>query len=483
MIEDQKPAESPKFPAYPEPVESQHTLTLTDRTLTYTVKAGTLPLNNTDTGETEAHVFYIAYTLDTDEADRPLTIAYNGGPGSSSIWLHLGALGPRRVQLNDDGSMPAPPYRLVDNPHTWLAFTDLVFVDPVGTGYSRAVRSDLNSKYWSVNGDLDAMGEFIRLYLTRSRRWGSPLFLAGESYGTTRSAGLAGKLIDQGIAFNGILLISTVINFQSLIFMQGNDLPSLVYIPSYAAAAWYHKQLPADLQALSLADLLTEVEAWVETEYNNVLLKGDSLPSARKRAAITRLARYTGLSRSYIEMSNLRIEINRFCKELLRTSNQCTIGRLDSRLYGREIDTVADAPEFDPSYAAILPPYTTMLNRYLGQEIGYKMDMEYRALAYKVYESWSWGSSIEGYPDTSRLLSAAFARNPHLKVFLAQGYYDLATPYYAAYYSLSHMGLDAAAHSNIRTAEYEAGHMMYIESDSLVKLSHDVASFYMFALA
>lgn len=476
-----KPAETPKAPVYPADSETTHSLTLPDGELHYHAKAGTLPIVHSETGETEAHIFYTAYTLADGGLDRPLLFAFNGGPGSSSVWLHLGALGPRRAALNDDGSMPAPPFRLVDNPLTWLRFADLVFVDPVGTGFSRPVKPDLAAKFWGVKGDLDSLSQFIRLYLSRSGRWGSPLFLAGESYGTFRGAGLAGRLVDQGIAFNGILLISTTLNLQSLEFAPGNDLPPLVYVPTYAATAWYHQRLPADLQARPLRSVLDEVEAWTADEYSAALLRGDQLSPTRRRAIAARLARYTGLDRRYIEMADLRIDIMRFCKELLR-AQRTTVGRLDSRLTGNEIDRLAAAPEFDPSFAAIVPPYTTLLNRYLIHELGYRTDLEYRVLDAQVFEKWDWGSAQAGYPDTSHLLGAALARNPHMRVFLAQGYYDLATPFYAAYYTLAHMGLHEAQRARIETAEYEAGHMMYIETRSLDKLQVDVGAFIRAAL-
>lgn len=474
-------AEPSKSPVYPPDSETEHSLIANQETLRYRVKAGTLPIVNNESGEIEAHIFYTAYTVTDGGIDRPLLFAFNGGPGSSSVWLHLGALGPRRVALNDDGSMPAPPFRLVENPLTWLRFADLVFVDPVGTGFSRPVKPDLGAKFWGIKGDLDSLSQFIRLYLSRSGRWGSPLFLTGESYGTFRAAGLAGRLIDQGIAFNGLLLISTTLNLQSLEFAPGNDLPPLIYVPAYAATAWYHQRLPADLQARPLRDVLDEVETWTRDEYSVALLQGDQLSPARRRTVATRLARYTGLDRRYVELADLRIDIMRFCKELLR-SRRTTVGRLDSRLTGIAIDHLAAAPEFDPSYAAILPAYTTLINRYLIADLNYRTDLEYRVLEMQVYEKWDWGSARDGYPDTSRLLAAALARNPHMRVFLAQGYYDLATPYYAAYYTLAHMGLHESQRARIQTAEYEAGHMMYIETRSLDRLQADAGAFIRAAL-
>jgi carboxypeptidase C (cathepsin A) len=480
--EQQKPEPPPMSAQYPAaPSQTQHHLAMDSKTLDYQVTAGTLPLKNAETQEVEAHIYFTAYTLNTSEKGRPLTFAFNGGPGSASVWLHLGALGPRRVKMLDDGSMPASPYQLVDNPHTWLEYTDLVFVDPVGTGYSRAEKADLNKKFWGLKGDLESMGEFIRLYLTRYERWGSPLFLAGESYGTTRVAGLAGQLADQGIAFNGVLLISTILNFQGTGFETGNDLPYLIHTPTYTATAWYHHRLPADLQARPLRDVLAEVERWVETDYLLALMKGDALPDDQRAAIAKGLSRYTGLSERFIENSNLRVEIFRFCKELLRDEKR-TVGRLDTRFQGSDALAVTEFPEFDPAMAAIMPPYTSMMNYYARTELGFKTDLSYETLSYKVNEGWDWGKGGEGYPDTSKLLRGAFARNPHMKLFVALGYYDLATPYYGAMYTLNHMGLDPAMRGGIRTADYEAGHMMYIDVASLEKLKHDAGDFIRFAL-
>ncbi|HEV8254398.1 MAG TPA: peptidase S10, partial [Vicinamibacteria bacterium] len=243
----EKPTEAkPEKPPEP-PVVTHHQVQVGGRTLAYTVTTGMMPLKN-DQGEIEANIFYMAYTADRPSGARPLMFSFNGGPGSSSVWLHMGALGPRRVRMLDDGGLPPPPYQLVDNEHTWLDFTDLVFIDPVGTGFSRATKPELGKKFWSVEGDIQSVGEFIRLYLTKYERWNSPLFLIGESYGTTRAAGLAGHLVDRGIALNGVVLISTILNFQTARFSKGNDLPYVLFLPTYSAIAWYHKKLPAEMQ-------------------------------------------------------------------------------------------------------------------------------------------------------------------------------------------------------------------------------------------
>jgi len=474
-------AKQPEKPSAVEdkPVVTKHEISVGGKLLKYTATTGLMPIKN-QAGETEANIFFIAYTLDHAEGApaRPLLFSFNGGPGSSSVWLHLGALGPKRVRMMDDGEMPPPPYRLVENEHSWLDLADLVFIDPVGTGYSRATKPELASKFFGLQGDIASTGEFIRMYLTRYERWSSPLFLAGESYGTTRAGGLSGYLIDRGIAFNGIILVSTVMNFQTLSFGQGNDLPYVLYLPSYTATAWYHKKLSPDLQQ-NLRKTLDEVERWATNEYAAALAKGDRLTQEERQAVADRLARYTGLEKRYIENSNLRIEIQRFDKELLRQTGR-TVGRLDSRFKGRDAIGVSERPDFDPSMAAIRPPYTVALNDYVRTELGYKSDLEYYILGGGIGR-WDWGN-INGYADTSEGLRSAFAKNPYMKLFIASGYYDLATPYFAAEYTLSHMNLYPDLRGNIKSSVYEAGHMMYIDKKSLVQLKKDVSDFVQFAL-
>ena len=464
----------------PPPIVTQHEVIVEGRTLAYTVTTGLLPILN-DTGEKEAEIFFMAYTLTaTERADsRPLMFSFNGGPGSSSVWLHLGALGPRRVRMLDDGSLPPPPYRMEDNPLTWLDHTDLVFIDPVGTGYSRPAKPDEGKKFWSVPGDVASVGEFIRLYLTRYQRWSSPLFLVGESYGTTRAAGLSDYLIEKGIALNGIALISSVLNFQTLSFAAGNDLPYVLFLPSYTATAWYHGKLGADLQK-SLPGTLAEVEKWAETDYTVALARGSALTVGERDEIVARLARYTGLEARFIRNSNLRIEIHRFCKELLRDDNR-TVGRLDSRIDSVQAPSPAERPEFDPSMTAIRPPYTAVFNDYVRRDLGFEIDREYYILGGGLKTPWDWGAN-PGFVDTSEALVKAFAKNPYMKLFVASGYYDLATPYFATRYTLSHINVAPPVRENIRTADYEAGHMMYIHTESLRKLKSDVAAFLQFAL-
>lgn len=471
------PQPKPSPTAQPEepPVVTKHTINAGNRTLNYTVTTGFMPIKNRE-GETEAKIFYMAYTLDgvANPKDRPLMFSFNGGPGSSSVWLHLGALGPKRVKMQDNGFMPAPPYELVDNPETWLTETDLVFIDPVGTGYSRATKPELASKFFSVNGDIESVGEFIRMYLVRGERWASPLFLVGESYGTTRASGLSGYLFEKGIAFNGILLVSSVMNFQASRFADGNDLPFQLIFPSYTATAYYHKKLSANLQNRSLSEVLRESEKFAETDLLVAFGKGDRMSANEKQAAIKKFSELTGLSAAFIEQNNMRVELGEFLKELLRDQRRIA-GRLDSRFTGIDKDAAGDNPESDPSMSAIRTPYTAAFNDYVRRELGFKSDAEYYILGGGIGQ-WNWNTN-NGYANTSLALREAMQKNPFMKLFVANGYYDMATPYFATEYTLANLNLDPTLRKNVSLAYYEAGHMMYIEQNSLKKLKSDVTSF------
>ncbi len=453
-----------------QPVVTKHQLKLGKDVLKYTVTTGMLPLK-TEYGEHEANVFFMAYTKDGARGRRPLMFSFNGGPGSASLWLHLGALGPKRVKLQEDGMMPPPPYNLVDNPHTWLTDSDIVFLDPVGTGYSRPCDKEKGKKFWGVKGDIESIGEVIRLYLTRYERWDSPLFLVGESYGTTRAAGLAGYLIDRGIAFNGIVLVSSILNFLTARFIKGNDLPFVLFLPTYCATAHYHGKIKGDL-----SKLLRECEEFCGGEYPLMLAKGDGLTKSEAEKLISNVCKFTGLSKEFVRNCNMRVNIHQFCKELCRDEHR-TVGRLDSRFKGVDALAVGDIPEHDPSMSAIRPPYTSMMNDYVRSVLDYKTDLNYNVLGEGIEEPWDWGNARDGYPDTSESLRAAFAKNPHMRVFVASGYYDLATPYFATEYTLKHMGLDAAVRDRIQTEYYEAGHMMYVHTKCLAQLKKHVSGF------
>ena len=479
MPEETKDATKPAEKTIPldvdkDPIVTEHSIQIGANKLDYTVTTGMMPLRD-EFGEVQAGIFFVAYTVkrEGDPRERPLMFSFNGGPGSASVWLHLGAVGPKRVVMEEDGSLPPPPYELVDNDYTWLQETDLVFIDPVGTGYSRAAKKENEQSYWGVKGDIESVGEFIRLYLTRHERWASPLFCVGESYGTTRAAGLSGYLLDQGIAFNGIVLVSSILSFLTTRGFKANDLPPVLFLPTYTATAWYHKRLAPDLQA-DLQRAIKESEEFALGEYARVLSKGSALSADERQSAVRELARLTGLRPEFVDYSDLRINIHEFCKELLRDQKR-TVGRLDSRFKGIDQRATGGQPDEDPSMSTIRPPYTAMFNDYVRRGLGYKTDVPYQIL--KGIEKWDWGNAGQGMPDTSEALRNAMSRNPHMKLFVASGYFDLATPFFATKYTLDHLGLDSDLRQNITTAEYEAGHMMYVHRSSLEKLKRDVSTF------
>ncbi|HXR06212.1 MAG TPA: hypothetical protein VN765_02720 [Candidatus Acidoferrum sp.] len=457
------------------PVITHHTNTVDGKTLIYTATAAEMPILNA-VGETEAHMFYVAYTLDeatNTPSKRPVTFSFNGGPGSASVWVHMGGFGPRRAKLLDNGDMPPPPYQLADNENTLLDQTDLVFIDAVGTGFSRAKTPELARKYEGVQGDLTAFGEFIRLYLTRNSRWLSPLFIVGESYGTFRAAGLAGTLVEQGIALNGVVLVSTILYYETARASLANGLPYALNIPTYAADAWYHKKLAPDLQRMAVPALTKEVEGWAMTGYLEALNKGDALPDAERKDVVAKLARYTGLGTNYVDQSNLRFGVGQFTRELLR-DEKLTIGRYDGRLTGPSPLNMGETSDFDPSGSLPLPPFRAAFMDYVRGTLEFKTDMTYYISGGTV--GWDWGV-VNGYVETGSLLRSAFQKNPHLKVLVCAGYFDLACPYFDAEYALNHLGIHPETQKNISWAFYEAGHMMYIDRKSHAKLKHDIATF------
>jgi len=471
-------AEEEKKPSMVEDREevTNHEVEIGGQSLAYTAHAGTMVLREED-GTPKAEVFYIAYMKkgEKDPAKRPLTFSFNGGPGSSSVWLHLGVLGPKRVHMDEDGNPYPPPYKLVDNAYSLLDKTDLVFIDPVSTGFSRAVAGEDPEQFHGFQEDIQSVGSFIRLFIAQKARWSSPKFLIGESYGTTRAGGLSGYLQGRhGIYFNGIMLVSSILNFQTARFGPGNDLPYIVFLPTYTATAWYHGQLSADLQQ-DLNKTLKEVEAFALGEYASALMLGDRLQGEQRQRIVDKLARYTGLSKSYLEQTDLRINIRRFCKELLRTDSR-TVGRLDSRFKGIDRDDAGDGFEYDPSYSAIQGPYTATLNDYVRRELNFESDLAYEILTGRV-RPWSYAQFENRYVDVSETLRSAMTQNPALKVFVANGYYDLATPYFATRYTFDHLGLDASLRDNISMGYYEAGHMMYIHIPSLKALKADLSDF------
>lgn len=463
---------------------TQHTAVINGTEINYTVTCGTLVLKEeaekegkSEGEKAKASIFFVAYTKDGVEAmaSRPLTFSFNGGPGSSSVWLHLGVLGPRRVETMEGGQPLAPPYKLVNNDYSLLDQTDLVFIDPVSTGFSRAVPGEKPKEFHSFKKDIESVGDFIRLYVSRYGRWSSPKFLIGESYGTTRAAGLSGYLQERyGLFLNGVMLISVVLNFQTIRFPVGNDLPYAFYLPTLAATAWYHQRLAPDLQA-DLLKTIAEVREFALTEYTLALMQGAALPEARRAEIEEKLVRYTGLSPDYVRRCNLRIHYMRFCKELLRDQGK-TVGRLDSRFTGYDRDAAGEFFEYDPSMAAIMGPYTATFNDYVRRDLKFESDLPYEILTGRVWP-WNYEPHQNEFVNVAETLRQAMTSNPFLKVFVANGYYDFATPFLATEYTFNHIEVPPELMGNISMAYYEAGHMMYVHHPSLVQLKQDLDGF------
>jgi len=484
-----KPPETAKVPPEKKlPSITKHTVTIDGKTVSYTATVGEMIVNKPNE-KPGASMFYIAYTRNDikETSKRPITFAFNGGPGSSSVWLHLGGLGPRRVAMDDEGHSTSPPFGMTDNENSLIDVTDLVFIDPVSTGYSRPLPGENKSQFHGVQEDVASVGEFIRLFITQNERWDSPKFVLGESYGTTRAAGLSGFLQGRthGMYLNGIVLVSSVLDFSTIVFMPGNLMPYVLFLPHYTATAWYHNKLPAELQNMTLKEVLEAAEKFALDEYSVVLLKGNDLPKDSYEEIAGKVAALTGLSLDYVKQSNLRIRHDRYVKELLRDDFQ-TVGRLDSRFKGRDDDAAGENYEFDPSSAAIQGSFSTSMNYYLREELKYVKDIPY-AIYGNVYP-WNF-SQMPSDPSQMRrgsmgmglnvaeTLRRAMAENKNLRVFCCNGYYDGATPYFGTEFTFAQMGLNSEFKDRIKMGYYEAGHMMYIHKPSIIKLKRDLAAF------
>jgi carboxypeptidase C (cathepsin A) len=464
-------------------VSKQYTGKFGKANVAYTATAATQVIERED--DRKAAFFYVAYTQDdVDPADRPIIFAFNGGPGSSTVWLHLGLFGPKRVEFDDDGFPVGIPGRLIDNEYSILDVADVVHVDAIGTGLSRGLPKDKEKDYHHFSKDIKAFSDFIISYLNRNGRWASPVFLAGESYGTTRGAAIAADLFDKGLQINGILLISVAMSFQTIamdvdagfLFHRGNDLPFLTHLPTYAATAWYHGTLGKKYQSMDLRKFLDEVEAFALGQYWSALAQGDQLAEAERKKVVAKVADYTGLSPEYVDQYDMRIHIMRFCKELLRTQRK-TVGRLDTRYTGYDRVVDGDNLESDPAGNLTMGPMSSALNAYLRSELGFETDDFYEILSMEVNKQWDYEDFKNRYVDTSENLRSVLSRSQRMKVFVANGYFDLATPHLASEYTFSHMGLDPEIRQNVRMEYYEAGHMMYVHKPSLIKLAADMREF------
>lgn len=480
------PADTLLYRGFPEsPASVTDTVTIDGESVRYRAEAGTIAIS-ADERTPAARLFYISYTrLDAttgeplEARDRPITFSFNGGPGSSSVWLHLGLFGPYRVSYGDDvGNATPPPYGLVPNAESLLDLSDFVFIDPVSTGFSRVEEEVDASGYHGLEGDIEAVGAFIQQYLSRHKRWSSPKFVAGESYGTTRAAGLAEHLWNRhGVGLNGVMLISSILNFQTLRFGTGNDLPHILFLPNFAATAWYHDQLDDELQSMDVADLVAEVHAFATGDYATYLMRNADADDELRESVTQRLARYTGLSETYVRDTNLRPAMPGFCKQLLRDEGM-TVGRLDSRFVGRDRDNAGESNEFDPSYSAILGSYTAGLNELVRERIGFETDLPYEILTGRV-RPWAYGRAGEGqFVDVAERLRGAMQQQPYLRVYLAKGYYDLATPSAAADYTFGRTFADESLRERVMHRSYPAGHMMYVHAPSRRQQRQDLVEFY-----
>lgn len=457
-----------------ESIKSDHRVVINGKTIDYTAVVGNLVLK--DKEEDQASFFYTAYFKkgEKEATKRPITYCFNGGPGSSSVWLHLGAFGPKIVDLKENGDVD-PPYSLKSNEYSLLDVTDLVFIDPVSTGFSRVAKGKDPKDFHGVDKDIKSVAHFIRLFTTEYGRWESPKFLAGESYGTTRAAGLAAELHDEDFFYiNGLLLVSSVLDFQTLIdFNQTNDLACILFLPTYATTAYYHKKLDEELQGKSLQDLIEEVTQFSLNEYALALLQGDTISEKSRKEVGKKLSHYTGLSESYIQKADLRVGAFQFRKELLAEKRR-NVGRFDSRFVGIDLNPLSEKAMIDPSAEAVFGAFTATFNEYVREELGWKKREKYEVLTN--VHPWDWNATNE-YLNVSKALRDVMSKNKKLRVFVGNGYYDLATPFFATEYTFNHLNLDRSLRKNVEMGYYDAGHMMYIHKPSLIKLNDDIRSF------
>jgi carboxypeptidase C (cathepsin A) len=459
---------------------THHSTTINGRPIAYSAIAGTVTIRDDD-GKPTASMFYVAYVADhgPGESHRPLTFFYNGGPGSSSMWLHMGSFAPLRIRTASPEATGPAPYTLAPNNESLLDKTDMVFIDAIGTGFSRPVGDAKGKDFWGVDPDVDAFTKGIVRFLTVHNRWNSPKFLFGESYGTPRSAALVYALQEQNVQVNGVMLLSSILNFNRR--APGMDRGYVDYIPSYAATAWYHNKLQnksADLPAF-----LADVRAWADGPYTSALAKGHNISPAEEDAVAKQMSAYTGLSVQYLKEADLRVDLGRFRKELLRDERRTT-GRYDSRFEGIDADAAGENAAYDPSDTGIQGAFAASFNDYLLNDLDFHTNLTYRPTYYLIGREWDFKHKAPGsqYPmanaDTALDLAAAMRENPHLKVLSLNGWFDMATPFFGTEYDISHMDLDPAIRSNVSFTYYPSGHMVYLNPDALKTMKADLSKFY-----
>ncbi len=453
-------------------------------TIHYTARAGTLILRNA-LQVPIASVFYVAYWKDgvRNAANRPITFAYNGGPGSSSVWLQMGGIGPRRVMVPSDAkSVPPPPYDISNNPYSILDKSDVVFIDPVGTGYSHPLGKATGKQFWGVDQDVHSMGEFIIDYVSKFDRWNSPKFLLGESYGTFRTAALINYLQNQGMQFNGVILLSSVLNFEASSFQPGNDLPYILFLPSYAAIAWYHHALSPEPK--NLATFLGRVEKFAVYDYSTALLQGDSLGANQEDKIAEKLSEYTGLSQSYWRKADLRVNADEFETALLSRQDLVT-GRLDARYVNYAVNPLLPFREYPVMASAIDGAFTSAVNYYLRNDLHYISSRPYLIINGDVGRHWDWKhkspfrsfGARPGFTDVVPDLRRAMITNPHLQLMVNAGYFDLGTPYFATQYTINELKLPPRLQEHVHMYHYYVGHMLYLNTPSLAALHHNLDGF------
>ena len=459
---------------------TDHTIRVGGQTIPYKATASMTLLKN-DKDEPTALIYSTAYTRSDvkDVSQRPIAFLYNGGPGSASLWLHMGAFGPRRVVTDNAAATPPAPYKLVDNESSLLDKADLVFIDPVGTGFSHAVGKAQDKDFWGVDQDVKSLAQFISIYVNRNNRWNSPKFLIGESYGTFRSVALGEYLeSNENMSVNGIVLISSVLDLGTLSFTAGDDQPYIFYLPTYAAVAWYYnilKDRPDDLSAF-----LSEARQFASTEYAAALMKGSKLTAAETADMAKKLTRFTGLSEDYLIKANLRVTLSQFRAEVERNRG-ITIGRYDARYPGPTYDLLTERAEYDPSFSAVAGAFTAAFNSYVRADLKFGGDKDYKVLPDGPGEAWDWKhggrGGFPGAPSVEGDLIRAMTEDAHLQVQVENGYFDMATPFFATEYTMDHLLLPESGRSRIHLQYYNAGHMMYLHEEDLAKLKANVGSF------